>query len=82
MVKSYVITDSSGNKVVVNVTMPGHPLFPGYVERGVVTGPGGAITIHNAGEGTGALQGPNSPVRDIIDNVWIGQSQNIANQNP
>ncbi len=81
MVKSYVVTDANGNKVVTNVTMPGHPLFPGYVERGVVTGPG-TITVHNAGEGTGALQGPGSPVRDIIDNVWIGQTQSILNQNP
>lgn len=65
-VKSYTMT-SNGSPVVVNVTLPGHPLFPGYVARDVNGG-----VVNNFGEGTGWLQGPNSPFADPINNVWYG----------
>lgn len=62
-------TSSNGNPVVVNVTMPGHPLFPGYVARAVQSGSTNN-QINNYGEGTGRLQGPNSPLSRPINNVW------------
>ena len=58
---------SNGSQVVVNVTLPGHPLFPGYVARDVNGG-----VINNFGEGTGWWQGENSPISDPINNVWYG----------
>jgi hypothetical protein len=42
----------------------------------------GNITIHNIGEGAGALQSPESPVAPEINNIWIGQSPHIADDNP
>jgi RHS repeat-associated protein len=58
----------NGSQVVVNVTMPGHPLFPGYVAR---TASGNII--NNFGEGTGWLQNTNVPFNDLlINNVWYG----------
>ncbi|WP_139023164.1 hypothetical protein [Chitinimonas sp. BJB300] len=65
-VKSYSMT-SNGSQVVVNVTMRDHPLFPGYVARTVNGG-----VANNFGEGTGWLQGPNSPISNPINNVWYG----------
>lgn len=60
----------NGNQVIVNVTMPGHPLFPGYVAR--VNDSDG--TMNNFGEGTGWIQGPYSPFSRPINNVWQGLS--------
>jgi RHS repeat-associated protein len=71
-VLSYV-TSSNGNQVIVNVTQPGHPLFPGYVARTIQTGPYNSL-INNYGEGAGALQGPYSPFATPINNVWQGLS--------
>jgi hypothetical protein len=68
-VKTY-LTESG---VTVNVTQPGHPLFPGYVVRSVDT----AGVVHNAGEGTGALQAPDSLAADRINGVWISQTKEI-----
>ena len=62
---------SNGDQVVVNVTMPGHPLFPGYVARTVQSGSNNN-QINNYGEGTGWLQGPYSPFATPINNVWQG----------
>ncbi|HEU0152747.1 MAG TPA: RHS repeat-associated core domain-containing protein, partial [Arenimonas sp.] len=58
-IKSYSFYDENGNTWVVNVTMPGHPLFPGYVLRGAVDG-----KIITYGEGDGWLQalGPFSQI--------------------
>jgi hypothetical protein len=56
----------NGNQVIVNVTMPNHPLFPGYVAR--VNDADGMI--NNFGEGTGALQGSYSPLARPINNIW------------
>ncbi|MFZ5492579.1 MAG: RHS repeat-associated core domain-containing protein [Pseudomonadota bacterium] len=41
-------TSYNGSPVIVNVTIPGHPLFPGYVARTVDGG-----VANNFGEGTG-----------------------------
>jgi hypothetical protein len=72
---SYVTVDpATGNTVVVNVTLPGHPLFPGYVAREVCGG-----VVHNFGEGTSSLQSPSSPFANDINNVWIQQTQNLIN---
>jgi len=79
-VKSYVVTDSAGNQVTMNVTMPGHPLHPGYVMRGVVTDGSGSMTVHNAGEGRGILQNPMSPVAGAINGVWTDQTQDILDR--
>lgn len=68
-VESYTRT-YEGNKIVVNVTLPGHPLFPGYAAR-IVTTANGVSTIHNMGEGLGRLQGSYSPFANMIDNAWI-----------
>ena len=65
-VKSYTMT-SNGSQVVVNVTMPGHPLFPGYVARTVDNG-----IANNFGEGAGILQDPYSPFAQKINGVWYG----------
>jgi hypothetical protein len=67
-VTSYVTT-ANGNQVIVNVTMPGHPLFPGYVARTVDSGPNNN-QLNNYGEGTGWPQASWSPVGSPIDNVW------------
>lgn len=65
-VKSYSMSHN-GSQVVVNVTMPGHPLFPGYVARTVGDG------VNNFGEGSGLLQNPDMPGSDLfINNVWYG----------
>jgi hypothetical protein len=62
------------NGTVVNVTQPGHPLWPGYVARSVEEG-----QVRNRGEGTGALQGPYSPFASSINNIWGPQTQGIIN---
>ena len=75
-IKSYVTTDlSTGNTVVVNVTMPGHPLFPGYVAR--IAGQG---HVDNYGERTSPLQAPGALFADAINNVWLGQTRKAAKQ--
>ena len=78
-VTSYATTDQSGNPIVVNVTQPGHPLYPGYVVRYATTGANGQTILNNEGEGTGLLQSPSSPVANTINNQWQSQSQGIIN---
>ena len=64
------LTTSNGTQVVVNVTMPGHPLFPGYVARTVQSGPNNN-QLNNQGEGLGWLQNPSIPLLPgFIDNAW------------
>lgn len=73
-VTSYVM---NGGKAVVNVTQPGHPLFPGYVIRTVNGG-----QVSNYGEGAGILQGEASQtvgIAGLINGVWNGQTQDIIN---
>lgn len=73
-VTSYAM-NYNGNQVIVNVTMPNHPLFPGYVAR--VNDADGIM--NNFGEGTGALQAGYSPFARPINNVWQGLSDDAIN---
>lgn len=73
-VTSYVMSPG-GSQVVVNVTLPGHPLFPGYVARTIDD----SGTINNFGEGTGWLQGSYSPFASPINNVWQGLTDDAIN---
>jgi hypothetical protein len=72
----------TGNDVVVNATLPGHPLGNGVVIRDTVAGPNGTSTIMNYGEGNGALQSRNSPVAGLINNVWATPAMRPSNPNP
>lgn len=67
---SYVI-----NGMVVNVTQPGHQLFPGYVVRKVIDG-----TVHNYGEGAALAQSWISPIAKPLKNVWKEQTQDVINK--
>ena len=71
-VRSYL----TPNGTTVNVTLPGHPLHPGYVAR-VTSSNGDLVTVTNYGEGTGVLQSQDSPVADAINSAWNGQTRNI-----
>lgn len=73
-VNSYVRKDMNGNDMVVNVTLPGHPLFPGIVARPVLE-QGGRSVIHNVGEGNGAMQAWGSPYAAPLRNIWSQQTQ-------
>jgi len=74
---SYLTVDmNTGQPVVVNVTQPGHFLFPGYVARTVTQTTMGTV-VNNVGEGTGVLQAPYSPFGGYINNVWMQQTQSI-----
>jgi RHS repeat-associated protein len=65
----------TGNPVVVNVTLPGHPLFPGVVIREPVPSQDDSSTIiQNWGEGTSGLQAPDSPLAETLSSVWRGQA--------
>jgi hypothetical protein len=64
----------TGNEVVVNATLPGHPLGNGIVVRDTVSDPKGASTIMNYGEGNGRLLAPSSRVAEPISNVWAGST--------
>jgi hypothetical protein len=77
-VTSFATTNAvSGNPVVVNVTMPGHPLQSGIVVREVTSDGRGGSVINNWGEGTAALQSPDTAagraLGPSINNVWSGQ---------
>jgi RHS repeat-associated protein len=68
----------NGGQVVVNVTQPGHPLFPGYVARTVATGAttaGPTNVINNYGEGIGWPQSSSDPLAFIINGVWYGLTE-------
>ncbi len=74
-VKSYVSDDQTA---VLNVTEPGHPLFPGYVLRvyEAVDGP----KIVNYGEGAGLPQSGvmPPPIPYAINSVWYGETNDIV----
>ena len=61
--------DQHGNTVVVNVTEPGHVLFPGYVVHSIVKSDDGSYRLVTEGEGLGLLQSKQAPekLRDIIN---------------
>ncbi|MBB4100053.1 RHS repeat-associated core domain-containing protein [Sphingomonas kyeonggiensis] len=65
---------TTGNMVVVNVTMPGHPLGNGIVVRDVTANTNGTSTIRNYGEGNGFLQSKDSWVSGLINDVWTSPS--------
>lgn len=67
-VLSYATT-SNGTQVVVNVTMPGHPLFPGYVARTVQSGATNN-QLNNYGEGLAWKQSGWNPLNGLINNAW------------
>lgn len=73
-VRSYLTRDQSGAQVVVNVTEPGHPLYPGVVFRYQTDSPTGGV-IRNEGIGLGWLQSPHAPpwIRSPLNTVWGGQ---------
>jgi hypothetical protein len=79
-VRSYLTKDQWGNPIMVNVTQPGHTLFPGYVARYVTSSDKGS-TIQNEGEGLAGLQGPYSQrlgLADLINNyAWRGRANEI-----
>ena len=75
-VLSFTTTNQiNGNPVVLNVTLPEHPLFPGVVVREVDQTSTGTV-INNFGEGTSALQSPSTFVGQEfgpdINGVWSG----------
>jgi RHS repeat-associated protein len=76
-VRSLIATDHNGNDMVVNVTLPGHPLFPGVVARPVVI-ENGHVVIRNVGEGMALKQSKWSPVADSLNSIWNSQSQEIV----
>jgi len=70
-VMSYTATNTvSGNTVVVNVTLEGHPLGNGVVIRDTVANSDGTSTINNYGEGNGFLQSPQSVAANHLNGVW------------
>jgi RHS repeat-associated protein len=76
-VLSYTTTnEDNGSSVVLNVTLPGHPLFPGVVVREVDLTAEGTM-INNYGEGTSALQTPSTFIgKELgpdINGIWTGQ---------
>jgi len=78
-VLSYLTTDvNTGGSIVLNVTQPGHPLFPGVVARYVSQTEAGTV-VNNVGEGASQLQAPSSLAANEISGVWQGQTQQIIN---
>jgi len=74
-VTSIVTTNGkTGNEVVVNVTLDGHPLAPGIVVREVFPNAKGGSIIVNRGEGNGWLQKDKWYTPDkTINGVWKRQ---------
>jgi len=59
---SFTTTDSNGNPVVANLTIPGqHLLVPGIVSQGIRR-EGGRTIITAVGEGNGILSIPTAPI--------------------
>jgi len=67
------VNQVTGQEVVVNATLPQHPLGNGIVVREVTPNADGTSTIRNYGEGNGRLQAPGSPVAGPINNIWREQ---------
>jgi hypothetical protein len=82
-VKSHVTEDQHGNTVVVNVTEPGHVLFPGYVVHSIVKSDDGSYRLVTKGEGLGLLQSKHAPekLRDIINRqTWEGYQKDTLDR--
>lgn len=82
-VKSYITKDhNTGNTIVVNVTQPGHTLFPGYTAR-VVHDSNGQSGMVTYGEGSGWLQDDENRFqwqRDMINDVWYDAQESIIDK--
>jgi RHS repeat-associated protein len=82
LVKSYITMDhNSGKPMVVNVTLPGHVLFPGYTARVIDDSIPGASAMITYGEGLGDWQSDrDSPkiIRDAINDVWYDNQEKIV----
>jgi len=82
-VKSYVTRDQHGNTVVVNVTAPGHVLFPGYVVHSIVKSEDGSYKLVTEGEGQGLMQSRQAPekLRDILNRqTWQEYHEQILDK--
>lgn len=79
-VKSYVLSDTATKApIVLNVTEPGHPLFPGVVAR-YTSGTSGNYTVNNIGEGTAKSESSWNPAANLLyNNAWTGQTNSILN---
>lgn len=74
-VMSFSLTNQlNGQPVVVNVTLPGHPLESGIVVRQATQDANGTTSIQNWGEGTASLQAPGSRTGGPINSVWEHQT--------
>ncbi|PNS09106.1 hypothetical protein Lysil_0735 [Lysobacter silvestris] len=74
-VMSFSLTNQlNGQPVVVNVTLPGHPLESGIVVRQATQGANGTTSIQNWGEGTAPLQAPGTRTAGPINSVWGHQT--------
>lgn len=81
-VTSYLRHDKDGNPVVVNVTQPGHALFPGYVMHCIIQTPEGA-RIQTEGEGLSTWQAPDRPEwlqKRLSDDTWTPYQQTILDR--
>jgi RHS repeat-associated protein len=78
---SYLSYDSAGDEVVVNVTQPGHILFPGYVVRVITPGSAGGLTVDNYGEGW-ALDQSNWLLGGGFSLIWYVQTYGLIKQLP
>jgi len=78
---SYLTHDSAGDEVVVNVTQPGHILFPGYVVRVITPGSAGGLTVDNYGEGW-ALDQSNWRLGGGFNLIWYIQTYGLIKQLP
>ena len=75
--------DQHGNTVVVNVTEPGHDLFPGYVVHSIVKSDDGSYRLVTEGEGLGLLQSKHAPekLRDVINRqTWEEYQKQILDR--
>jgi len=66
-------TVSPGSQTIVNSTLPGHQLYPGYVVRSVVSDSSGNIGVENTGYVTGQMGGLNSFLAP-----WVWSYQTVA----
>lgn len=79
-VMSFSLVNQLNNQpVVVNVTLPGHPLESGIVVRQPTVDANGNSTIQNWGEGTSPLQAPGARTADPINSVWTEQKLGTPN---
>jgi len=74
-VYSVLRSGDSGFPWVVNITRPGHSLYPGIVIRGVQDLGGGKVIIHNYGEGVGNLQSFGPLSNGLVNNIWFGETE-------